>query len=84
LIYRRRVEGIKRFGRDQRGQFRAVASENLLGKPKLLEKAAQCGGAEPGCERKLKPARQPGILRHAGGDEREISRRGTLGRLHHI
>jgi hypothetical protein len=85
--HRIRTASNERFDRrrSERGQLGAPARQDLLRQTELLEKAAQCGGAEPGCERELKPARQPGILRHAGGEEREsFSRGGTLGRLHHI
>ena len=71
---------VERRRRSERGELGALARENLMRQAELLEQAAKCGGAEPGCERELQPARQPGVLRHAGGEAREKRSRGRNAR----
>src|SRR5436853_425707 len=50
-----------------------IARPDTMVRPALLsalaKHAAQCGGTQPGSERQLQPARQPGVARHAGGGE---------------
>src|SRR6266480_1108761 len=52
-----------------RGQLRAPSFEDGLWQAELAQHAAHRAGTKPGSERELQPARQPGIARHAGGDE---------------
>ena len=69
------VERSERRRRCERGELGALAGEDCLRQAELLQQPAEGGGAEPGGERELQPARQPGVLTHC---------RFFLGRLHHI
>jgi len=74
----------QRLRRGVRRQF-APFRDHRLRQAELPQQLSDGRSAEPGGERKLQPARQPGVGRHAGGELRASDARGLwLGRLNHI
>ena len=61
------MQGFKHRRRRVRRELGSLACEDEVRQAELPQHGANGGTAEPGSERELQPARQPGILRHAGG-----------------
>src|SRR5258708_7620585 len=73
-----RVERFQREGCHVRSKLAAFAGEYRFGQAELPEQLAEGRSAEPGSERKLQPARESRVGRHAGGEPGERIARARL------